>query len=90
MSARAILSIDMPGHVELAKFVPEELSRLGDLQTAIPEVAKNDVLLTLIERAVREIPTRHVLVHGDARRMSQEKVGKAHLILTSQIGRAHV
>jgi DNA modification methylase len=83
VSARAIPSVDLPGHVELAMFVPEELRRLGDLQTAIPEVAKNDVLLAHIERAVREIPTRHVLVHGDARRMSKEKVGKVHLILTS-------
>lgn len=83
MNARAIPSVDLPGHVELAMFVPEELRRLGDLQTAIPEVAKNDVLLAHIERAVREIPTRHVLVHGDARRMSKEKVGKVHLILTS-------
>ena len=83
MSARAIPKIELPGHVDLARFVPEELRRLGDLQSAIPEVAKNDGLLTLIERAVKEIPTRHVLVHGDARRMSKERVGTAHLILTS-------
>jgi DNA modification methylase len=67
----------------LGKFVPEELRRLGDLQSAIPEVAKNEHLLKLIEQAVREIPTKHVLVHGDARTMSREKVGRAHLILTS-------
>ena len=83
MSARAIPKIDLTGHVDLAKFVPEELRRLGDLQSAIPEVAKNEGFLALIERAVKKIPTRHVLVHGDARRMSKEKVGKAHLILTS-------
>jgi DNA modification methylase len=83
VSAHAIPKIDLQGHLDLAKFVPEELRRLGDLQSAIPEVAKNEALVTLIERAVKEIPTRHVLVHGDARRMSKEKVGKAHLILTS-------
>jgi modification methylase len=83
VSARAIPRVDLPGHVDLAKFVPEELRRLGDLQSAIPVVAKNEALLALIERAVKEVPTRHVLVHGDARRMSKEKVGKAHLILTS-------
>lgn len=83
MTARAIPRLDLPGHVDLGKFVPEELRRLGDLQSAIPEVAKNEHLLKLIEQAVREIPTKHVLVHGDARTMSREKVGRAHLILTS-------
>ena len=83
MSARAIPKIDLHGSVDLRMFVPEELRRLGDLQSAIPEVAKNEAYLTLIARAVKEIPTRHVLVQGDARTMSKEKVGKAHLILTS-------
>jgi modification methylase len=83
VNARAIPKVDLPVHADLAKFVPEELRHLGDLQSAIPEVAKNEALLALIERAVKEIPTRHVLVHGDARRMSKEKVGRAHLILTS-------
>jgi DNA modification methylase len=83
VSAHAIPKIDPSGHLDLGKFVPEELRRLGDLQSAIPEVAKNEALLNLIEQAVKEIPTRHVLVHGDARRMSREKVGKAHLVLTS-------
>ena len=83
MSAQVIPRIDSAGHVDLGKFVPEELRRLGDLQSAIPEVAKNEHFLKLIERAVRDIPTKHVLVHGDARTMSREKVGRAHLILTS-------
>jgi DNA modification methylase len=83
VSATAIPKIDSPSHLDLAKFVPEELRHLGDLQSAIPEVAKNQAYLTLIERVVKEIPTRHVLVHGDARKMSKEKVGEAHLILTS-------
>jgi modification methylase len=83
VSAHAIPKIDLSSHIDLGAFVPEELRRLGDLQSAIPEVAKNEALLSLIEHAVKEIPTRHVLVHGDARKMSKEKVGKAHLILTS-------
>jgi modification methylase len=83
VNARAIPRIDSTGQVDLAKFVPEELRHLGDLQSAIPEIAKNEALLALIERAVKEIPTRHVLIHGDARRMSKERVGRVHLILTS-------
>jgi modification methylase len=83
VNAHAIPKIDSPTRPDLAEFVPAELRRLGDLQSAIPGVAKNQEYLTLIERAVKGIPTRHVLIHGDARRMSKEKVGKAHLILTS-------
>jgi DNA modification methylase len=83
VSAPATSKIDLRGQADLGNFVPEELRRLGDLQTAIPEVAKNESHLALIESAIKEIPTRHVLVHGDARRMSKEKVGRAHLILTS-------
>jgi len=83
VSVTAIPKLDTHGHIDLGRFVPEELRGLGDLQIAIPEVAKNEAFLILIERAVREIPTRHVLVHGDARSMSREKVGKVHLVLTS-------
>jgi DNA modification methylase len=83
VSASAIPRANLSSEVDLAKFVPEQLRRLGDLQSAIPVVARNDALLSLIELAVKEIPTRHVLVHGDARKMSKEKVGKAHLVLTS-------
>ena len=83
MSARAIARIDFHERVDLGNFVPEELRRLGNLQKAIPEVAKNEDYLALIRRAVERVPTRQVLIHGDARRMSREKVGTAHLVITS-------
>lgn len=83
MSGGAISKIDLQSGVALDDFVPNELRRLGDLQIAIPEVAKNDALLRLIEQAVERIPTRHVLIHGDARLMSKETIGKAHLVITS-------
>jgi len=83
VNAAALPRPDLPALRDLGKFVPPELRFLGDLQTAIPEIAKNEAFLALIEQAVKEIPTRHVLVHGDARQMSKEKVGKVHLILTS-------
>jgi modification methylase len=81
--AEAISEVTREDAVDLAAFLPKELQKLADLQTAIPEIAKNDTLLHLIEKSVEQIPTRHVLVHGDARRMSAEMVGQAHLVLTS-------
>ena len=83
MNAHAIPKVVRHGQVDLDAFLPKELCNLGDLQTAIPEIAKNEALLDLIESAVSHIPTKHILVHGDARRMSKEVVGKAHLVVTS-------
>jgi DNA modification methylase len=83
VSALSIPKVAVNGDVDLRKYVPDKLRRLGDLQIAIPEVAKNEEFLAHIARAVKEVPTRHVLVHGDARTMSKEKVGKVHLVLTS-------
>jgi DNA modification methylase len=68
---------------DLSAFLPKELGRLGDLQTAIPRIAKNPSLVTLIRQAVERIPTRHLLVHGDARKMGANFIGTAHLVLTS-------
>ena len=83
MSTVAIPKIGSHDHVALDDFVPGELRGVGDLQKAIPEIAKNEEYLGLIRRAVEKVPTRHVLVHGDARRMSKEKIGTAHLVITS-------
>jgi len=68
---------------DLSGFLPQELCDLVDIQTAIPRIAKNKRLVELIREAVRKIPTRHVLVRGDAREMSVKAVGTAHLVLTS-------
>src|ERR1700677_151779 len=51
----------------LETFLPPELCELGDLQTAIPRIAKDRKLTRLISLAVREIPTTHDLRRGDAR-----------------------
>ena len=67
----------------LSMFLPEELCGLGDLQTAIPRIAKDETLLKLIRQAVERIPTKHLLVHGDARRMDSRRIGTVHLVLTS-------
>ena len=54
VTTRAIPKID--DHVDLSDFLPDELRDLGDLQTVIPRVAKDEVLLKLIREAVERIP----------------------------------
>jgi DNA modification methylase len=83
VTAQAIVKVDKLEHVDLSDFLPKELQSLGDLQTAIPKVAKDTPLLKLIMEAVERIPTRHVLIRGDARSMKKASVGTAHLVVTS-------
>ncbi len=64
-------------------FLPAELLALGDLQTAIPRVAKDPVLMEVIRRSIARLPTRHVLIHGDARNLSRKLSGSVQLVVTS-------
>src|SRR5271157_2015787 len=81
VTTQAIPKIDK--HVDLSDFLPDELRRLGDLQTAIPRVAKDPILLKLIRESVERIPSRHVLIRSDAREMKRSVVGAVHLVITS-------
>jgi modification methylase len=72
---------DSPG--DLSRFVPTELRGLGDPQTAIPRLAKDEQSVRAIEQAVQTIPTTHRLYKGDAREMSGLKPASVHLVLTS-------
>ncbi|MEX0678120.1 MAG: site-specific DNA-methyltransferase [Pirellulales bacterium] len=71
-----------PANHDLADFLPNELRRLDDPQTELPRIAKDRKLTTLIEAAVREIPTQHDLRLGDARSFDVEPES-VHLVLTS-------
>ena len=42
----------------LAEFVPVELRNVGDPQTAIPRLARDEHSVRLIEDAIRTIPTK--------------------------------
>jgi modification methylase len=79
----AVRKINELEQVDLHGFLPDELRHLGDLQTAIPRIAKDPSLLNLIRQTVERIPTRHLLVHGDAREMGASFAGSVHLVLTS-------
>ena len=64
------------------EFVPQELCALDNPQTAIPAIAKDTHLVSLIDEAIRRIPTCHDLYCGDSRKMNLEPES-IHLVVTS-------
>ena len=72
----------MNGDAPLGAFVPEPFRTLTDLARDLPRIAKDPSAMATIEAAVGQVPTRHRLLLGDARRavFSPESV---HLVLTS-------
>ncbi|MGC9316327.1 MAG: DNA methyltransferase, partial [bacterium] len=68
---------------KLGDYLPPEVLSLDNPQTDIPRIAKDKRLIRKIESAVREIPTNHELVLGDAREMSFIEDESVHLIVTS-------
>jgi len=85
LAAKRKQAKDHPGRtaVDLSAFVPDQLRNLGDSQTAIPRLAKDEPSVRSIEQAVRAIPTEHRLYLGDARKMSNLEPESIHLVLTS-------
>ena len=78
-------AIDSPERAtaDLSAFIPGELRELGDIQTAIPRLARDERSVGLIEHAIQTIPTWHRLYVGDARKISSLKPESVHLVLTS-------
>jgi DNA modification methylase len=68
---------------DLSRWVPEQLRSLDDPQKAIPAIAKDPQLMSLIENAVRSIPTTHDLYLQDARFLGNLSPNSVHLVLTS-------
>ncbi len=67
----------------LSEFLPREVSKLEDPQTAIPRIAKDQKLIARIEDSVRRIPTEHFLHELDARSIDFLEPESVHLVLTS-------
>lgn len=67
----------------LEALLPDELRELDDPQRAIPRIAKDRRLMAALEASVRLVPTRHRLIRGDARGMSDLPEGGVHLVVTS-------
>ena len=68
---------------DLGDWVPKELRSLENPQTAIPAIAKDARLTSLIDNAVRSIPTTHRLFLRDARSLGDLEPESVHLVLTS-------
>ena len=68
--------------MELSKYVPSEIELLTLKQPDFPAIAKNKELMAKITKSVKKIPTTHIIIHGDARKIDLEEKS-IHLILTS-------
>ena len=69
--------------LELKRYIPTKLHKVENIQTAIPDIAKNKELINEINSSVQNIPTFHKLIHGDSRKTSFLKSKSIHLIITS-------
>lgn len=65
------------------QYLPLSVRSMGDIKTAIPAIAKDPERVAEIERAIQEIPTKHVLYQADAREIRSIYPESIHLILTS-------
>jgi DNA modification methylase len=69
--------------VDLEKYVPVELTNLGDPQTAIPRIARDPLLTNKIDGAIQSVPTTHSLCLADARTGPPVPAESVQLVLTS-------
>jgi len=72
-------------HPEPVRTIPllKQLGDLGNPQTALPRIAKDQKLTAHIERTIHYLPTRHELYLQDARDLSNLQSESVHLIVTS-------
>lgn len=69
---------------DLDSLVPAELRELGDLQTALPRIAKDPRITGLIDSVVSHVPTVHHMHLGDVRRQGPKiQPESVHLVVTS-------
>ncbi|MEZ5945029.1 MAG: site-specific DNA-methyltransferase [Planctomycetaceae bacterium] len=83
VATTASFSTFAPPAVLLEAVLPSWCEELGDLQTAIPALAKDAKRLAELECAAAEIPTKHRIVRGDARELHGVASNSVHLVLTS-------
>ena len=65
------------------EYLPAEVAHLSDPQTDIPQIAKDQRILSQIKAAVKTIPTSHHLIQGDSRDLSLLDDNSVHLVVTS-------
>ncbi len=71
------------GKADLASFIPAGIGILKNPQLDLPRIAKDPRLTALIEAAVRQIPTHHLLFRRDSRSLDFLESESVHLIITS-------
>jgi DNA modification methylase len=84
MAKRATKEGGMNGHeIDFTRFLPSQIGKLHNHQTALPRIAKDQKLTSLLDSAVSHIPTKHDLYCRDARDLSVVQSDSVHLVLTS-------
>ena len=68
---------------KLEAHLPKKLTSLSNPQTALPSIANDPKLTSLIENAVQQVPTSHALCLQDARAPWNLEPESIHLVLTS-------
>ncbi len=66
-----------------SQYIPKSVACLENLQNNIPGIAKDKSLVSEIELAIQQIPTKHELFQADARNISFIKDESVHLVVTS-------
>lgn len=79
----ASLAVFSPPTIIPDAILPAWTRQLGDLQLAIPELAKDAKRLGELECALADVPTLHRSVRGDARELAGIEPNSVHLVLTS-------
>ena len=72
----------MTADAPLDAFVPATFRRLETPSRDLPRIAKDPAAMRAIGAAVKQVPTRHRLLPGDARR-AVLPADSVHLVLTS-------
>ncbi|HEY2414664.1 MAG TPA: site-specific DNA-methyltransferase [Pirellulaceae bacterium] len=67
---------------DLEDYLPPELRTIDDPQVALPAIAKDSRLISLIDESVRRIPTQHDVFRGDATEINLPP-HSVHLVVTS-------
>lgn len=77
------MAVVMNAVSDYTRYVPRAVAGLEHPQTDIPRVAKDRRLLKQIEAAVRQIPTTHRVIQGDARELTFLEDELIHVVVTS-------
>jgi len=72
-----------PPQIPYEQLIPEWGKSLDDLQTAIPELAKDPKRLDELAGTIEQVPTLHRSVLGDARDLFGLEPNSVHLVVTS-------